>query len=121
MMERIAFGTAGLRAEMRAGFAYMNLLTVAQASQGLWSYLDSEFADLRERGVVVGYDGRHNSYDFAMRTAATFLSKGVRVYLFSEVVPTPFVSFGVVHTGGNHRATGTCFATYVRDQLAAAS
>lgn len=98
MLSRISFGTAGLRAEMKAGFAYMNLLTVAQASQGLWSYLNSTFPDdLATRGIVVGYDGRWNSYDFAMRTAATFLSKGVKVYLFSEVVPTPWVSFGVVH------------------------
>ncbi len=111
---RISFGTAGLRAAMGPGLPHMNLLTVTQATQGLFSHMEASFADLRERGVVVGYDGRHNSYDFAMRTAAIFLSKvcwlprcfplkrarqrqGVKVYLFSEVVPTPFVSFGVIH------------------------
>jgi phosphomannomutase len=47
--------------------------------------------------VVVGYDGRHNSLPFALRTAATFVSRGVPVALFTEVVPTPFVSFGVKH------------------------
>ncbi len=97
MAERIAFGTAGLRAEMKAGFAHMNLLTVTQATQGLAVYLEQCCSDLLQRGVVVGYDGRHNSLPFARRTAAVFVSRGVPVALFSEVVPTPFVSFGVKH------------------------
>lgn len=99
MTPRIAFGTAGLRAEMKAGYAHMNLLTVAQASQGLCAYVQQCFADAAQRGVVVGYDGRWNSLEYARRTAATFVSRGIKVYLFSEMVPTPFVSFGVVHTG----------------------
>lgn len=99
MVERIAFGTAGLRAEMKAGFAYMNLLIVTQATQGLLVHLEHSFPDLKQRGVVVGYDGRHNSLAFARRTAAIFASRGVPVALFSEVVPTPFVSFGVRHLG----------------------
>jgi phosphomannomutase len=82
MSERIAFGTAGLRAEMKAGFAFMNLLTVTQATQGLVVYLDAQCPDLRRRGVVVGYDGRHNSLAFARRTAAIFASKGTAFFFF---------------------------------------
>ena len=97
---RIAFGTAGLRGEMKAGYAHMNLLVVTQAAQGLYKYCEEKFPkDLKEKGIVVGYDGRYNSLEFARRTAAVFASKGVHVHLFSEVVPTPFVSFGVKYLG----------------------
>jgi len=82
---------------MRPGIRFMNDVTVAQASQGLCAYMQDQFADLRERGVCVGYDGRHNSKAFAYRTVATFLQKGVPVYLFPTLVPTPFVAFCVKH------------------------
>lgn len=102
---RIAFGTAGLRGEMKPGYIYMNELTVLQASQvtpslscsssfflkGLCAYLLATPSDATSKGVVVGYDGRHNSSKFARITAATFLSKGIPVYFFREVVPTPYV------------------------------
>lgn len=91
---RIAFGTAGLRGCMEAGFAGMNDLTVRQASQGLVTYLLSVHPDATERGIIVGFDGRHNSSRFAELTAATFMSKGVPVYLFDTVIPTPLVAFG---------------------------
>lgn len=97
LAKRIAFGTAGLRGPMQAGFACMNDLTVIQASQGLCKYLQTLVSDLKQRGVVVGYDGRHHSKEFAEWTAATFLSQGIKVYLFSTLVPTPFVSFATPH------------------------
>ena len=95
---RITFGTAGLRGPMQAGYACMNQLTVLQASQGLCVYLESQFpSGGKERGIVVGYDGRHNSLTFACLTAATFISRGWHVHLFGRMVPTPFVSFAVQH------------------------
>eukprot|EP01102_Stenamoeba_stenopodia_P009633 TRINITY_DN2850_c0_g1_i1.p1 TRINITY_DN2850_c0_g1~~TRINITY_DN2850_c0_g1_i1.p1 ORF type:complete len:435 (-),score=108.51 TRINITY_DN2850_c0_g1_i1:45-1310(-) len=95
---RIAFGTAGLRGAMQAGFNSMNVLTVVQASQGLARYMFEVFGEeeTKKRGLVVGYDGRHYSKEFARRTALTFLSLGIRVYLFSVLVPTPFVPFAVL-------------------------
>lgn len=75
---RISFGTAGLRGKMCAGFAFMNELTVTQASQGLAVYLLNGSADSAERGVVVGHDHRHHSLRFAQLTAAALLSKGTR-------------------------------------------
>ncbi|KAH3762819.1 phosphoglucosamine mutase [Pelomyxa schiedti] len=96
MANRIAFGTAGLRGEMTLGFSCMNELTVQQASQGLCLALLQLLPELtRTNGVVVGYDGRHNSKTYADITAAVFSSKGVPVHLFSHLVPTPFVPFGV--------------------------
>lgn len=101
MLPRISFGTAGLRAKMQAGFANMNSLTVLQASQGLCRYLEeqhaSDLASLRSQGVVIGFDGRHHSHEYARITAAVFLSQGVHVHLYSDLVPTPFVPFGVLH------------------------
>ncbi len=81
---RISFGTAGLRGKMKWGFAFMNAVTVTQASQGLCAYLRTVhpcLADLRERGVIVGHDGRYNSRLFARLTAAVFLSRKIKVRL----------------------------------------
>lgn len=83
--------TQGLRGAMRAGFANMNDVTVIQASQGLSLYVEMTIPDAKKKGVVVGYDGRHHSFDFAQLTAATFEKLGFQVYLFRKIVPTPFV------------------------------
>jgi len=77
---RIAFGTAGLRAAMEAGFSRMNSVTVIQASQGLVAYLLSTASNVKHRGVVIGRDARHNSEKFAKLTAAAFTAKGIRVW-----------------------------------------
>eukprot|EP01133_Synstelium_polycarpum_P013626 gene13626-16040_t len=95
LAKRIAFGTAGLRGQMKAGFSNMNDLTVIQASQGLCKYVKETIPEAQKKGVVVGYDCRHHSETFARLTAATFASQGFTVYLYSKMVPTPFVAFGV--------------------------
>lgn len=97
--KRIAFGTAGLRGKMRAGFSAMNDLTVIQASQGFVTYLQEVDSDLKKKGIVIGYDGRYNSTKFARLAAATFISKGVPVKMFNQVVATPLVPFAVLHYG----------------------
>ena len=61
MCKRIAFGTAGLRGPMRAGFACMNTLIVQQASQGLACSVLELVPDALSKPVVVGYYGRHHS------------------------------------------------------------
>jgi phosphomannomutase len=96
---RMTFGTAGLRETMKAGFAYMNDLTVIQASQGLATYLEKTVSNGKQQGVIVGYDGRHNSRRFAELTANIFLSRGFVVHLFNTTVPTPLTSFGVRDRG----------------------
>lgn len=98
MLPRISFGTAGLRAKMQAGYAFMNDLVVQQASQGLCMYLEKLLGAkvAMEQGLVLGFDGRHNSRAFAYITAAVFLSRGHKVYLMhSQLACTPFVPFGV--------------------------
>lgn len=63
LLKRLAFGTAGLRAVMRAGFSAMNDLVVIQTAQGLAKYIKQCFPTPEQlfRGVVYGYDGRYNS------------------------------------------------------------
>jgi phosphoglucomutase len=96
---RIAFGTAGLRGPMQAGFACMNSLTVIQASQGLAAYLLKTEDDVKKRGVVIGRDARHNSEKFAKLTAAAFVAKGIKVWWYETPSHTPLVPFGVRELG----------------------
>jgi phosphoglucomutase len=96
---RIAFGTAGLRARMEAGFARMNSVTVIQASQGLAVYLLENVRDVKHRGVLIGRDARHNSEKYAKLTAAAFVAKGIKVWWYEIPVHTPLVPFGVRELG----------------------
>lgn len=100
LTKRIAFGTAGLRARMAAGFACMNPLIILQTTQGLVKYLEMVHSkDLQnvktQRGVIIGYDGRYNSKFFAELTSMVFLATGFKVYLFHELVGTPMVPYAV--------------------------
>ncbi|KAJ3615322.1 hypothetical protein NHX12_018890, partial [Muraenolepis orangiensis] len=102
---RMVFGTAGLRAAMGPGVSCMNDLTIIQTTQGFCRYLEQCFSDLKERGVVIGFDARAHpasggsSKHFASLAAAAFTSQGVPVHLFSDITPTPFVPFAVSHLG----------------------
>ncbi|CAB0000970.1 unnamed protein product, partial [Nesidiocoris tenuis] len=93
-LERIQFGTAGLRGRMGPGFSQMNDLVIIQTAQGLVEYLKKTHQG-STFSVVVGYDGRYNSKRWAQISSSIFLRAGARVYLFSDVCPTPFVPFGV--------------------------
>ncbi|XP_055752524.1 glucose 1,6-bisphosphate synthase isoform X3 [Salvelinus fontinalis] len=105
LCSRMAFGTAGLRAAMGAGFALINDLTIIQSTQGMYKYLARSFPDFSSRGIVVGYDTRAqeasgcNSERLARLTAAVMLCKDIPVFLFSTYVPTPFVPYAVKRLG----------------------
>nr|AAH76840.1 Pgm2l1-prov protein [Xenopus laevis] len=100
---RMEFGTAGLRAAMGPGISQMNDLTIIQTTQGFCRYLEKNISDLKERGVVIGYDARAHpasggsSKRFARLAATTFVSQGIKVYMFSDITPTPFVPYAVTH------------------------
>ncbi len=91
----LQFGTAGLRAEMGAGFARMNSLTVIQTSQGLADYLLGKHPDAAVAGVVIGHDARHNSRKFSELAAAAFSFRGIKVWWYEASVHTPLVPFAV--------------------------
>ncbi|MCL1127471.1 phospho-sugar mutase [Shewanella surugensis] len=94
---RLAFGTAGLRGIVGAGPMRMNRLVVQQTSAGLGRYLKQQVEDVESRGVVIGYDGRHDSKLFAEDAAGVLLAMGIKVYLTYQTAPTPLVAFGVTH------------------------
>lgn len=98
LCSRLKFGTAGLRGVMQAGFGSMNDLVVIQSAQGLCQYVIKCFPDAADlaNGVVVGYDGRHNSKRFAQLTAAVFLNANIPVWLYSEMVATPYIPFAII-------------------------
>ena len=99
LRQRMAFGTAGLRARMGAGYSRMNCLTVIQTSQGLAQYVKSQKSSSRAESVVIGYDGRKNSRRFAKLAATAFVKMGLRVYLYETYIHTPLVPFGVRFLG----------------------
>lgn len=96
LQKRIAFGTAGLRGRMEAGFSRMNSLTVIQASQGLAEYLLKTESNVQNRGIVIGRDARHNSDKFAKLVAAAFITKNIAVKWLGQV-HTPLVPYSVGH------------------------
>lgn len=96
LSKRLTFGTAGLRASMGAGWSQINELVIIQTSQGLASYLlKSDPEGARQRGVLIGYDARHNSARFARLACLAFLQKDIPVNFCDHIVPTPLVAFGV--------------------------
>lgn len=96
---RLAFGTAGLRAEMGPGPNRMNRLVVRQAAAGLARHLLATTAEAPSRGVVVGCDARANSETFAADVTEVLASHGIAVHTFGPPVPTPLAAFAVTALG----------------------
>ncbi|MFF8941088.1 phospho-sugar mutase [Streptomyces sp. NPDC014864] len=93
----LQFGTAGLRGELGAGPLRMNRAVVIRAAAGLAAYL-------RKQGhtdglVVIGYDARHKSADFARDTAAVMTGAGLRAAVLPRPLPTPVLAFAIRHLG----------------------
>ena len=93
----LAFGTGGMRGIMGAGPNHMNRYTISRATLGLANYL-SDFPT-PQKSVVIAYDSRNNSEDFAKCAAEVLAVKGITVYLFDKITPTPVLSFAVRHLG----------------------
>ncbi|MCF4173829.1 phospho-sugar mutase [Vibrio sp. McD22-P3] len=92
---RLAFGTAGLRGKVGAGPNRMNRLVIQETATGLGHYLLEQVCEASSRGVVIGYDGRPDSKQFAHDTASVLTALGIKVYLTYKVAATPIVAFGV--------------------------
>lgn len=97
--KNLEFGTGGMRGEIGPGTNRMNIYTIRKASEGLAQYLLSQGEDSAKRGVVISYDSRHMSPEFALEVAKTVGKHGIKSYLFSELRPTPELSFAVRHLG----------------------
>ena len=95
----LEFGTGGLRGIMGAGSNRMNKYTVGAATQGLANYLKKNFSGLDQIGVVIGYDCRNNSPEFANIVADIFSANGIKAYLFEALRPTPEISYAIRKLG----------------------
>lgn len=93
--KKLEFGTAGMRGEIGPGPNRMNVYTVRKASAGLAAYIGANGKEAKKRGVVIAYDSRHKSPEFAMEAAKTLAENGVQTYVFDELRPTPELSFAV--------------------------
>nr|WSY52251.1 phospho-sugar mutase [Streptomyces sp. NBC_00886] len=93
----LQFGTAGLRGELGAGPMRMNRAVVIRAAAGLAAYLKKNG---RTGGtVVIGYDARHKSADFARDTAAVMVGAGLKAAVLPRPLPTPVLAFAIRHLG----------------------
>ncbi len=90
---RLEFGTAGLRGKLGAGPNRMNRALVRRAAAGLARYLHDQ--DANAGGVVIGYDARHQSDQFAADTAAVMAGAGITAYLLPRPLPTPLLAYAV--------------------------
>jgi phosphoglucomutase len=93
--KNLEFGTGGMRGEIGVGTNRMNLYTVRKASAGLAAYIEENGVEAKKRGVVIAFDSRHKSPEFAMEAAKTLASRGIQTYIFDELRPTPELSFAV--------------------------
>lgn len=93
----LEFGTAGLRGILGAGTNRMNIYTVRHATQGLADYIVAKGESAMARGVVISYDSRHFSAEFAYETARVLAASGIRSYVFDVLHPVPVLSFAVRH------------------------
>src|SRR3954451_15500367 len=83
---KLEFGTAGLRGVLGAGPNRMNRTVVIRTTAGLCAYLRAQMSDAATRGVVIGYDGRRMSREFAELAAEVCAGVGIKAYLFTDVV-----------------------------------
>ncbi|SHF36068.1 alpha-phosphoglucomutase [Seinonella peptonophila] len=93
--KHLEFGTAGIRGLIGGGTNRMNLYTVVQATEGLAKYLTDHTQKGDQKGVVIAYDTRHMSYDFARIASEVLVHYGIKVYFFDAARPTPMLSFAV--------------------------
>lgn len=95
--KNIDFGTGGMRGEMGPGPNRINRYTVRKATLGLVHYLVDQYPIDYTTSVVIAYDSRRHSQDFAYEAAVVLGSRQIRVYLFDSLCPTPLLSYAVRH------------------------
>lgn len=91
----VSFGTGGMRGVLGAGTNRMNIFTIRRVAEGLARYISSNGEAAKQRGVVIAYDTRHFSFEFACETARVLGAHNIRSYVYKESRPTPQLSFTV--------------------------
>lgn len=97
--EQLTFGTGGMRGVLGPGINRMNIYTIRKAVKGLAFYLEENRVNYRDRGVVIAYDSRYMSKEFAIEAAKVLGVHGIKAYVFEEIKPTPLLSFAVRYLG----------------------
>ncbi|NLO97689.1 MAG: phospho-sugar mutase [Peptococcaceae bacterium] len=95
----LEFGTGGMRGIIGAGTNRINKYVVRKITQGLADTIIEQGKEACKRGVVIAYDSRRNSAEFAMETALVLAANGIRAFLFDRLKPTPELSFAVRFLG----------------------
>ncbi len=93
----LEFGTGGMRGVMGIGSNRINRYTLGMATQGLCNYIKQSSSDQKNLRIAIAYDCRNNSANFAQLVADIISANGMEAYLFSELRPTPELSFAVRH------------------------
>ena len=88
----LEFGTGGLRGEIGAGTYRLNIYTIRRATQGLADYVNESY---KNGSVAIAYDSRIKSDVFAKAAAGVLAANGIKVHIYSELMPTPMLSFAV--------------------------
>ncbi|MEJ8545113.1 phospho-sugar mutase [Brevibacillus borstelensis] len=93
----LEFGTGGIRGILGPGPNRMNLYTVRKVTEGLALYIAEHGNEAMRRGIVIAYDSRYKSADFALEAAKVMGIHGIHSYLFDRLCPTPLLSFAIRH------------------------
>lgn len=88
----LEFGTAGIRGIMGIGTNRINIYNIKKVTLGLSNYLNKRYSN---PSVVIGYDTRNNSREYAFKTALVLNKQGIKTYIFKDIASTPMVSFAV--------------------------
>jgi phosphomannomutase len=96
--KNLEFGTGGMRGIMGVGTNRINKYTLGKNTQGLSNYMRKVFPN-KDLKVAIAFDCRHNSQSLAKVVADVFSANGIKVYLFSDLRPTPELSFALKHLG----------------------
>lgn len=94
----LEFGTAGMRGKLGAGINRMNIYTVGKVTQAFSEVLNN---DKGEKTVVIAYDVRHKSKEFAEFTASIFAANGIRVFISEDILATPITSYAIRKLGAD--------------------
>lgn len=91
--KELEFGTAGLRGIIGAGTNRMNIYVVKKAAQGIANYVNKNYQG--NMSIAIGYDSRIKSKLFAKISAMVFAANGIKTYVYSDIIPTPCVSYAI--------------------------
>ena len=97
--EPLSFGTAGLRGTMKLGLHHMNIHVIRHVTQSFANVINNEGVETALKGIVICYDCRQNSQEFAQEAACVMAANGIKVRLFPSLHPTPELSFAIRYYG----------------------